>query len=193
MAEITVWFPVAIYHEDNLFSQEQNKLWSKKILDLSKDKNNSSSKWQGDTQTSHLIYELSTDPDFNLLFSTISDRVHQFAVAHNSYEQYSCGSSWFNINKKNTFQELHTHNGAIFSGVYYVKVPKNSGKILFDSPLNPDMLPVKNIVTRNELTFESCTYEVKESRLIIFRSYLRHLVEVNRNFSSRISISFNYK
>lgn len=191
MANITLWFPVAIYHEDNLFSSEQNNLWNKKIIKLAK-QGLSSPKWHGNTITSHLKYELYTDADFKHLFEIITDRIHSFARQHNSLEKYTCNHAWFNLNKKNTFQEFHCHDGSIFSGVYYIDVPDRSGGIIFDDPKNPDMLPVKNVMEKNDLTYVNCRYDAIPGRLIIFRSYLRHCVEVGYNTVPRISISFNY-
>ena len=38
---------------------------------------------------------------------------------------------WANINNKEDYNISHTHPYSHYSGVYYVKVPKNSGNLYF--------------------------------------------------------------
>ena len=87
---------------------------------------------------------------------------------------------------------MHTHNESTISAVYYISAPTGSGKLVFEDPREPDMLPIKNIPVRNELSFVKVGYEAKEGSLIIFRSYLRHMVTVGTNAEPRISVAFNF-
>jgi len=54
------------------------------------------------------------------------------------------------------------------------------------------MLPITNIKERNDLTFQRVGYEAEERKLVIFRSYLRHMVEPCKNKSPRMSIAVNF-
>jgi uncharacterized protein (TIGR02466 family) len=111
---------------------------------------------------------------------------------HGSTGIFSCDYSWVNIADAGQFQEFHTHNGNTFSLTYYITAPEGSGQIVFEDPKEPDMKPVKNITDRNTLSFIKTGIVPKQGSLIIFRSYLRHLVTPGTNATPRISVSMNF-
>jgi uncharacterized protein (TIGR02466 family) len=193
MAKIETWFPVAVFLENDLFPQENNEQWRDHLLNLKKTVSCGGDGWMGGTYTTHETYNLSTDKLFEPLIDKITECVHEFARAHNSFGTYKCTDSWANIAVAGNFQEFHTHDGCIFSAVYYVTSPEGSGQIVFEDPKQPDMLPLLNIQERNFLSFIRAGYTPKGGMLIIFRSYLRHLVEAGTNTDERISISLNFK
>ena len=44
------------------------------------------------------------------------------------------GNMWANINPPGALNRPHLHPNSHFSGVYYIKAPKNSGQIVFNEP-----------------------------------------------------------
>ena len=44
------------------------------------------------------------------------------------------GNMWANINPTYSYNKTHTHPNSMWSGVYYIKVPKNSGKLFLEDP-----------------------------------------------------------
>lgn len=192
MPKVEMWFPVAIYKEDNLLSSKENKELFDHSLELRKTVPNGGEEWYGETYNTHDTFDLTNDPKFDKLLSLISDHVHNFADMHGSKAEYKITGAWLNINEKGTFQEFHTHNNAIFSCVYWVASPEGSGKLIFEDPKEPDMLQVKKIKEKNPLSFTRIGYAAEESSLLIFRSYLRHMVEPCNNTSPRISIAVNF-
>ena len=193
MAKVETWFPVAIYQEMDLFSHEQNLLWKKHALSIENKIASGGDEWEGGTYTTHSTsYELSNDPVFAPLIDSITSHVNNFAVLHNSDFNYRCLGSWLNISTKENFQELHTHNDSTISAVYYVSASENSGKIVFEDPKEPDMFPLKSIQTKNTLSYTRIHYTPAPGLLLIFRSYLRHLVEPGTNTEPRISIALNF-
>jgi len=103
---------------------------------------------------------------------------------------------WFNINGKKDFNKLHSHQTSIFSGVYYVKVPPNSGRLVFDAPHMELMVSYLNywhLECQGFNEFNSNNWSVAPSPgdLVIFPSWLPHYVEPNASDEDRISISFN--
>ena len=44
------------------------------------------------------------------------------------------GNMWANINPPGGMNNTHLHSNALFSGVYYVKVPANSGRLKLIEP-----------------------------------------------------------
>ena len=96
---------------------------------------------------------------------------------------------WINVNKKNDWNTIHSHGQYTLSGTYYVKVPKDSGQIVFRDP-RPSA--ISNLFMVN--TFDKGEFrKVKtiEGLLILFPSYLDHFVEPSNADEDRISISFD--
>ena len=96
---------------------------------------------------------------------------------------------WINVNKKNDWNAIHLHGQYNLSGTYYVKVPKDSGQIVFRDP-RPSA--ISNLFMVN--TFDKGEFrKVKtiEGLLILFPSYLDHFVEPSNADEDRISISFD--
>lgn len=99
---------------------------------------------------------------------------------------------WVNINKKYDYNTSHIHPNAIISGIYYLKVPKNSGDIVFHHP-SPYMHLIEH-ASVNKYNNGTYTYTPKEGDLFLFSPYLNH--EVTQNLTEdeddeRISIAFN--
>ena len=106
--------------------------------------------------------------------------------------KYECHEGWININRKYTFQEYHNHPGSIISAVYYISAPEGSGRIQFQDP-KEDMMPLKDIKELNTNSFKTALYPCEEGRLLIFRSYLKHLVHQGLNQIPRVSLALNFK
>lgn len=103
--------------------------------------------------------------------------------------------SWVNIHKHKDEAQHHFHGNAIISGVYYFKVPENSGDICFPRPhLINNFL--NNIFTFNTHTVnERNTHEYritpKEGMLLLFPSQVFHSVSINNSNEQRYSLAFN--
>ena len=103
---------------------------------------------------------------------------------------------WFNINYNKDYNVSHNHfgNNNKFSGVYYVKAPKNCGHIVLEHPANLVELSWAEKVPKgqhNEYTGSIWTYNPLPGKLLIFPSWLDHRVEPNLSKSPRVSFSFN--
>lgn len=102
---------------------------------------------------------------------------------------------WVNINKKGDYNEKHHHPQSDLSGVMWIKVPSNSGRIWFDSPHN---FKGYNEINSYSKKFKSdfsnyldYWFSPMEGRMILFPSYLYHRVEPSQADEDRISVSFN--
>ena len=104
------------------------------------------------------------------------------------------GNMWANINPPGGMNRSHQHPNSLWSGVYYVKAPKNCGHLKIDDPRNsasmirpkqkPGQLPPR--------LYRETHYEPKDGRLIMFPSWLLHCVDPNESNEIRISVSFNF-
>jgi len=98
---------------------------------------------------------------------------------------------WANVNRPGSYNKSHQHNDSFLSGVYYLKVPENSGSIYFEDPRNLWCLLQASYTENNSFSRMEVEYEPKEGMVILFPSYLSHRVDINNSNKDRISISFN--
>ena len=101
-------------------------------------------------------------------------------------------SAWLNINdSRQCMNSEHVH-GDVFSGVFYLQAPEESGKLVLQNPAINRMWSGCALASqKNEFTGESIRIEQIEGNIILFPSYLPHSVETNNHDEARIAISFN--
>jgi len=101
-------------------------------------------------------------------------------------------SAWLNINdSRQCMNSEHVH-GDVFSGVFYLQAPEESGKLSLANPAINRMWNGCSLTSqKNQFTGESIKIEPVEGNIILFPSYLPHSVETNNHDGERISISFN--
>lgn len=83
---------------------------------------------------------------------------------------------WFNHMPPGSTTTMHTHDDddELLSGVYYVKVPKNSGNL---------------VIIENDETIEITP---SAGEFIFFRPDIRHQVSKNNSVEHRLSIGMNF-
>jgi len=101
---------------------------------------------------------------------------------------------WYNVNRKHNYNQTHNHPNSVVSGVYYLETPKDSGRIVFDTPdkgLSYNFFNNSLFSKFNE--YNSSKYYIKPNKglLILFPSHIDHYVEPNNNDEPRISLAFN--
>jgi uncharacterized protein (TIGR02466 family) len=101
-------------------------------------------------------------------------------------------SAWVNINDSRQCMNIEHVHGDVFSGVFYLKSPEGSGKlVLRNTALNHIWSGCNLTEKKNQFTAESIRIEPEEGNIILFPSYLPHSIETNNHDEERISISFN--
>ena len=111
---------------------------------------------------------------------------------------FSCTiEGWKNINEPGNFNISHSHPRSHFSGVLWIKTPKNSGNIVFESPEIFNRYRELDSYS-DEFRYDSNVYMTyyftpKEGNILIFPSNLQHEVKENKSNEDRISYSFNIK
>ena len=106
------------------------------------------------------------------------------------YERYEITDMWSNILKPGEAHRPHTHSNNILSGVFYVHSDEAAGIQFYDprpqaGVLNPE---VKGFTKANATAWE---LKSTTNRMIMFPSWLQHLVPINNSDNNRISIAFN--
>tara|TARA_R100001015_G_C4576583_1_gene133770 strand:+ start:37 stop:624 length:588 start_codon:yes stop_codon:yes gene_type:complete len=184
------FFPTILYAEDfNL----DNKALEKKIIEWSQHdegvKKTNVDGWHSKTN----MHELNIDE-----YKPLVDAL--YVMQKNIFKEEfldrrpQLGNMWANINYKGGYNKPHIHPNALFSGVYYVKAPPNSGElILYDPrPGIQNVMPTRTTHTVPKHLWRDVHIAPQEGRALMFPSWLWHSVEPNKSDNIRISISFNF-
>ncbi|MGQ0671703.1 MAG: TIGR02466 family protein [Hyphomicrobium sp.] len=103
-------------------------------------------------------------------------------------------SLWANLIGEGGFHAAHIHPRSVVSGTFYVSVPKGSAVLKFEDPRLSLMMaspPRKPKARIENQSFHSVA--PKTGTLLLWESWLRHEVPLNRSRGERISVSFNYR
>ena len=134
-------------------------------------------------------------PELQELFRIITDKLnelHRYFNLKSSMRQV-IEDAWVNINKKGDFNYTHAHPGMFFSCVYYVKGGPNKGNIEFTNPIPAHAYTIQNYMTdeHNAFTGNALAIPPITGELVIFPSWLEHLVRQSQSDEDRISIAIN--
>ena len=110
---------------------------------------------------------------------------------------------WYNINPKFTYNREHTHHNSFLSGAYYLKVPSDSGNIVFSRAsieaermhFISHRLQELGKDVHNSRLWNHYSFVPKEGMLLLFPGHLAHYVETNLTKDEddmRVSLSFNF-
>ena len=104
------------------------------------------------------------------------------------------GNMWANINPPGGMNRAHQHPNSLWSGVYYIKAPKNSGHLKIDDPRSVASMtrPRQKEGQLPDRLLRETHYEPIAGRLIMFPGWLMHCVDPNESNDIRISVSFNF-
>ena len=104
------------------------------------------------------------------------------------------GNMWANINPPSGMNRAHQHPNSLWSGVYYIKAPKNCGQLKIDDPRSVACMsrPRQKEGVVPARLFRETHYEPIAGRCIMFPSWLMHCVDPNKSDDIRISVSFNF-
>jgi len=183
-------FPTAIYISD--FNNENlNKDLEDKIL-----------KWanhdRGISRTNikgwHSTSDMQEKPEYKELIDLLYRAQKTIYEQEHLASEAFLGNMWANINPPGAMNRAHMHPNALWSGVYYVKAPKNSGLLRIDDPRSSAAMsrPRMKEGTPPKRLWREVSYEPVSGKLIMFPSWLTHSVDPNESDDIRISISFNF-
>jgi|TARA_E500000305_G_scaffold74358_1_gene60131 uncharacterized protein (TIGR02466 family) len=182
------FFPTIIYAED--FKLDTNQLaeniiqWSKEDPGVAKTNRNA---W-------HSTTDMQNRPEYKPLIDELFKMVNQVFEEEFLTRGAALGNMWANINPPGGYNQPHVHPNAVFSGVYYVKAPPNSGRLVCQDP-RPGIqtcMPDRKKEQVPKHLWRDVRIEPKENRAIMFNSWLWHSVEPNMSNETRISVSYNF-
>jgi uncharacterized protein (TIGR02466 family) len=104
-----------------------------------------------------------------------------------------CDSIWVNVMPEGGSHTSHIHPNAVISGTYYVAVPAGAGPIVYEDPRLPLLMAAPPRRRNAPRAFRAHVSETPQAgSLLLWESWLRHEVPLNRAEGDRISVSFNY-
>jgi uncharacterized protein (TIGR02466 family) len=101
-------------------------------------------------------------------------------------------SAWLNVNDSRQSMNIEHIHSDVFSGVFYLNTPEESGKLIIKNPAINSMWDGLSLTDKkNQFTSENIHIEPVEGNILLFPSYLPHSVSTNNHDEERVSISFN--
>ena len=137
-------------------------------------------------------------------FSQITKIIHDALNKISTDEEYSSETNlvienmWAIVSPKYAYNSQHFHPHSLWSGVYYIKVPKNSGKLFLEDPRpGPNTYMPRRVEDLPKQLWRVIAHEPIEGRMIFFPSWLPHGVDINMNTDKgeknwRVSVSYNF-
>jgi uncharacterized protein (TIGR02466 family) len=189
--EIHSWFPSAIGIVDNEDNNKIKNSLAKHCISLSKKKERGGKDWVANNTYNTLnTYNIINDNKFNILNEWVLEKINNYKNKLNILNNLKMEGGWFNIYKKNDYQEFHDHGEHSLSAVYFLKSdPKKDAKLIFKNPIpNAYNMPEYNFINFSK----KAIYDPVPGRLIIFPSYLEHCVEQQKTNNVRISVAYNF-
>jgi uncharacterized protein (TIGR02466 family) len=96
--------------------------------------------------------------------------------------------SWVNFSEAGQHHHKHAHPNSIVSGIYYLQTNADDRVYFYRDGYQQIKIPTDNWNIYNS---ESWWFEAEVGKLILFPSYLTHMVPTVQGEQTRISLSFN--
>ena len=185
---IEKYFPTIVYGKD---VQLDNNQLARDIINWSnQDKGVSKTNYKG----WHSTTDMAIKPEYSQLVSEL--KIMQKEIYNNEHldRHAKLGNMWANINPPGGMNMPHIHPNSLFSGVYYIKTPLNSGrlKVIDPRPGVQTMMPIRKPGNPGKDFWREIHMEAVPGRIIMFPAWLWHSVEENKSNDIRISVSFNF-
>ncbi len=128
-----ILFPTPVYFKDLPNAKELNKYlfkhvkaWKKADPDGEK-KTNSGFGWHSKT-------DMNERKEFQPLTQELFKMAEECNKDYGVQPKLGLGNMWANINPPGGMNRAQQHPNSLWSGVYYIKAPKNSGHLKIDDP-----------------------------------------------------------
>jgi uncharacterized protein (TIGR02466 family) len=136
------------------------------------------------------------DPAFEDLRKALDKHVASFAKEVGfdlAGGKLKLDSLWVNVLPAGGVHTGHIHPHSVISGTYYVAVPQDAASLKLEDPRLPMMMAAPTRLPEAEQSLQPFVFvRPQEGEVILWESWLRHEVVLNRARAPRISISFNY-
>ena len=188
---VEYFFSTPVYIKDIPNAVELNRYLEEKIIQWSQQDKGVSKTNAGGW---HSTTEMNQKEEYNVLTKELFAMQDEIFAKELLTQKPVLGNMWANINYPGNFNRPHLHPNALFSGVYWIKTPKNSGTFMMYEPRPGAQC---NMPNRKEGKLPSqlwreVHFEPIAGRCIMFPAWLWHEVKPNESNDVRISVSFNF-
>ena len=184
-------FPTPIYIKDLPNVDQLNSYLEQKIIQWSQQDKGVSKTNAGGW---HSATDMNQKEEYNVLTKELFNMQDEIFKKEFLTQKPVLGNMWANINGPGNFNRPHLHPNALFSGVYWIKTPINSGNLMLYDP-RPGVhttMPNRKEGKLPPQLWREVHYEPKAGRCIMYPAWLWHEVQPNRSNDTRISVSFNF-
>ena len=129
--------------------------------------------------TEHEDSRCPPNPMVDEIINEISETVLSLWGKKISLDTKSGYGYWGHIHRKNMSTNIHHHRPSILSAVVYLAVPKGSGNIVF--------------YPTNKTTDHYHWFPPEKRKILIFPSWMPHLVTRHSGDKPRVSLSLNFR
>ena len=185
-------FPTPIYIKEIPNAVELNHYLEKQILRWNKEdpKGYDRTNINGWHSTTDMNKKKEYDPLMQELFAM------QYEIFKKEFLNLKpvLGNMWANINYPSGYNRPHLHPNSLFSGVYWIKAPENSGNLMLYDP-RPGVhttMPDRKKGKLPSAVWREVHYKPRAGTIIMFPAWLWHEVRPNESNDTRISVSFNF-
>lgn len=201
MAQIQSLFPTLIYRSDNAVAQTLNAELEVDALSLAHN-DHAGLRWcEKHGYPGYTSYASLNDLNVRIAsFKKLARIIDKHAAAFAKSLHWNikggiprCDSLWVNVMPEGGHHTSHIHANAVISGTYYVKVPAGAGPIVYEDPRLAMLMaaPPRSVKAPREMK-SHVSETPAPGTLLLWESWLRHEVPLNRALGERISVSFNY-
>jgi len=201
MSKIQSFFPTLIYRADKAAPAKLNLELEQTAISLAHE-DATGIKWcEKHGYPGYTSFASREDLAWNVpAFKTLVKRLDKHAAAFAKALHWDirggkpiCDSLWVNVLPEGGSHTSHIHTNSVISGTYYVAVPQGAGPIVFEDPRHAQMMaaPPRKTNVPAELKSHVSLLPAAGS-ILMWESWLRHEVPMNKADGLRISISFNY-
>jgi len=185
-------FPTPVYIQEIPNAVELNNHLEKNILQWQKEDPKGVSKtnvngWHSQT-------DMNKKEEYNNLTKELFKMQEEIFKKELLTQKPVLGNMWANINYKEGFNRPHLHPNSLFSGVYWIKAPENSGNLMLYEP-RPGVqctMPNRKEGKLPPELWREVHYIPTAGTVVMFPAWLWHEVRPNQSNDIRISVSFNF-
>tara|TARA_B100002019_G_scaffold291757_1_gene312848 strand:- start:2906 stop:3550 length:645 start_codon:yes stop_codon:yes gene_type:complete len=99
--------------------------------------------------------------------------------------------SWINEHPQGAWTDSHHHHGCHLVVSWYMKQPKNSGRLMIQNPLTPYKMSEPTDVLYDAMGMDWIPIDTEEGDFLVFPGWLKHKTETNNSSEMRYIMSVN--
>ena len=194
---LDLFFPTAIYWYD---LPDANDLNENLIKNIEKWKEEDKGIKHTNLGGWHSTADMHLRKEYEPLVKELNEFQKQICIEEGYVHPTFLSNMWANINHPGCSNKTHFHPNCQWSGVYYIKTPKDCGNLIMEDPRPGYAMTAPQQIAADKLPsrlLRNIGYIPIAGRLIMFPSFLNHYVDINRSKEEgkegwRISVSFNF-